>query len=180
MQAQKAHLLLERILFIVIACTLVFAGLCIYNCLVCVCEGRWVSIRSSGSVLGVQTNSHGYCTSHRQLKGGPLLHHHASPMPNGWHLSNHSCSGGNSSPTFRSCCLFQCQCLHQETTTLPRGRSSSSCRGKDMPPASCILISPQLQSSSRWSSRSRRSMNRRRRSYTRCGAVGVNMASAFW
>ncbi|KAH9984153.1 hypothetical protein BJV77DRAFT_216188 [Russula vinacea] len=41
MQAQKAHLLLERILFIVIACTLVFAGLCIYNCLVSVCEGRW-------------------------------------------------------------------------------------------------------------------------------------------
>ena len=43
MQARRAHHLLERILFVVIACTLVFAGLCIYSCLVGIYEDRWVS-----------------------------------------------------------------------------------------------------------------------------------------
>jgi hypothetical protein len=60
MQTQKARLLLERILFIVIACTLVIAGLCIYNCLVCICEGRWVSIPFiPPGASWVQSNSHG-------------------------------------------------------------------------------------------------------------------------
>ena len=63
MQAQKAHRLLERILFVVIACTLVFAGLCIYSCLVGIYEGRWVRrLPPDGPDLAQLTHSHG--TSH--------------------------------------------------------------------------------------------------------------------
>lgn len=58
MQAQKAHNVLERILFVVIACTLVFAGLCIYSCLVGIYEGRWVSrLPPDGPDTALLTNS---------------------------------------------------------------------------------------------------------------------------
>ena len=40
----QAHILLERILFIAIACTIVFAGLYLYTYLV---NSHWVSIHSS-------------------------------------------------------------------------------------------------------------------------------------
>src|SRR5258708_6776165 len=42
MQARKAYLL-ERVLFVAIACTVVFAGLCIYIYLVGIYESHWVS-----------------------------------------------------------------------------------------------------------------------------------------
>ena len=42
----KVHIL-ERILIFVIACTIVFAGLCLYIYLVCIYQSHWVSIHSS-------------------------------------------------------------------------------------------------------------------------------------
>lgn len=45
MQAKKAPLL-ERILTVIISCALIFAGLCIYSCLVAAYEGHRVSFLS--------------------------------------------------------------------------------------------------------------------------------------
>jgi hypothetical protein len=56
----QAHIL-ERILFVVIACTVIFAGLCLYTYLVSIYQSHWVSIPFlSLSVSQIAfNNSHG-------------------------------------------------------------------------------------------------------------------------
>ena len=125
------------------------------------------------------TNSHG-TTSHpvlypliRQPNSGPP--HHASTTLNGHPSNHHTLPPGSPKP---SNLAPRSRCLQDATRT---SRRSSCYRRTNTPPASCTLVRSLqlllLPPSSR--SRSRRSMNRRRRCgrrrgrYAHCGGVRV-------
>jgi hypothetical protein len=54
----KAHIL-ERILFVVIVCTVLFTGLYLYTYLVSIYQSHWVSNHSSLPCRQIAFNSHG-------------------------------------------------------------------------------------------------------------------------
>ncbi len=183
----KVHIL-ERILFFVIACTVIFAGLYIYTYLVSIYQSHWVSIHSSflsarsmHSTYMILLYSHIYQRLIWGMGRGPL--HHPSAMLDGYLSNRSSLTADNpqsSNPKPRSCC-------QREQATSRLQDSSCPC-GTDALPASCTLIRTQVPApqpqrrSSR--SKSRRHLNQRRRCgrkrglYARCGQVRVDTASA--